>query len=111
MIKEVIKIKMETITMMESSIGKWGNSSAIRIPKNMLKDIGLNENSKVRISTHVLGDKKSIVIEPIEIEKKRKGIRQRVEDFYGLPFEQAIEENPYTLEEVDFGGPVGEEIW
>ena len=44
-------------------------------------------------------------------EKKSKTLKQRVEEFYGTDFETAVKENTYDYEEVDWGEPVGKEIW
>lgn len=41
-----------------TSIQRWGNSSAIRIPKRVLKQVGLSENDEVEI----LADETGIVI-------------------------------------------------
>lgn len=51
---------------METTIQKWGNSKGIRIPKQILKELGLNDGSKVDVIRQ--GDH-------IEIKKlKRKNI-------------------------------------
>jgi len=89
---------------MIATITKWGNSKGIRIPKPYLENLGLNENDIVNISI----DNDAIVIRK---SNKRKAIEQRFEEFYGIDFESAVEENPYDFELLDWGRSEGEEIW
>ena len=89
----------------ESSIVKWGNSQGVRIPKKMLDILGLKDNDKIELSLEASG----IMIKPIQ--KKFRNLKERVEEFYQVDFEKAIAENPYCFDEVDFGKPVGEEVW
>ena len=91
--------------MTESSLVKWGNSQGVRIPKKMLELLGIKDNDKLNI---VL-EESSIVITPTK--KRSKTLKERFEEFYQMDFEQAIANNPYTFEEVDFGGAVGDEVW
>jgi len=42
---------------------------------------------------------------------KHKTLKQRLEEFYGKDFETILKEHPYEYEEVDWGKPVGREIW
>ena len=74
--------------MMEAVVSKWGNSSAIRIPKQYLTDLGIKDNDKVNIS------KKGSVI-TIEKPHKPKSLRQLVEERTGMDFETYLENNPY----------------
>lgn len=37
---------------METRVQRWGNSLAVRIPKPLADEIGLKDNSPVRISLH-----------------------------------------------------------
>ncbi len=54
--------------MYSTQLNNWGNSQAIRIPKHILDDVGLNTNDKVEIE--VLDD--SIIIK----KKKPCSIRE-----------------------------------
>jgi antitoxin MazE len=91
---------------MTSTITKLGNSRGIRLPKPYLENLGIKENDTVDISLE--GD--TIIIKK-STKKKRKTIEQRFEEFYGVDFETAVRENPYDFEEIDWGPPVGDEIW
>lgn len=80
---------------MITSIKKWGNSQAIRIPKNILDSINLKENDEINITTK----ENLIVIE--KVDKKRKNIKELFADFEG----------EYEGIDIDWGSPVGDEIW
>jgi antitoxin MazE len=89
---------------MNAIIQKWGNSQGIRIPKIILEKLGFHENDKVEIITN----EDSIILKKAN-KPKHITLEERLEMFYGKPIEkiEAIEQ----LEELDFGKPVGEEIW
>lgn len=79
---------------MNVTIQKWGNSQGIRIPKTILDAVHWDENEKLTITTK---DDKII----IERAEKRKNIKDLFADFNG----------EYVPVEVNWGEPVGEEIW
>lgn len=76
------------------TIQKWGNSQGIRIPKSILKAVNWKADEELSVFTE--NDK--IIIEP---KKKRKNIVELFENFYG----------EYKPVEMEWGYPVGEEIW
>ena len=78
--------------MYNTQLNNWGNSQAIRIPKHILDDAGLNINDKVEIE--VLDD--SIVIK----KKKPYSIRELLKNETN---------SDYKYEEWDTGLPVAEE--
>ena len=80
---------------MKSTVQKWGNSLAIRIPKSFATEIDLSQGAEIDL---VLFENK-IQIEPI---KKKKLTLDEL-------LNQVTEENIH--EEVDTGTPVGKEIW
>lgn len=94
---------------MTATITKWGNSKGVRIPKVFLDALGLQENDKVDVS--ILNDtitmKKSTNVK----RKAHKTIEQRFEEFYGTDFETAVRDNPYDFPLIDWGEPVGDEVW
>jgi len=49
---------------MTTKLQKWGNSYAVRIPKNLIQDINLSRGSEIEIKYH----KQSLIIRP----KKQK---------------------------------------
>ncbi|RLA97646.1 MAG: transcriptional regulator/antitoxin, MazE [Deltaproteobacteria bacterium] len=82
---------------MLTKIQKWGNSQGVRIAKNILADAGLNVGDQVEIS--VKGG--SITISPAKRKRGRHNLEELVA---GIP-------ETYEASEVDWGEPVGKEIW
>lgn len=79
---------------MTTSIQKWGNSQGIRIPKILLDTVNWTENEEIIITVE---DGKLI----IEKTENRKNIKELFQDYKG----------EYKPEEIDWGSPVGDEIW
>lgn len=78
-----------------SSIKKWGNSLALRIPARVAQDLDLSENSTVQISS----DGMVAIIQPNRT--KKKSLKELVDA-----------SNPDNRHEaVDWGNPLGKEIW
>ncbi|OHD53599.1 MAG: multidrug transporter MatE [Spirochaetes bacterium GWF1_51_8] len=79
---------------MKSSVQKWGNSLAMRIPANYAKDVGLTEGSSVEM----IVEENRIVIFP---DKKNSKLEEKL-----------IKINDGNLhEESETGDAVGKEIW
>jgi len=76
---------------MEQIIKKWGNSLAIRLPKEVAKTLNLQEGSKIEINV----EKGKIVIRP---KKDLKEILSLISP-----------KNLHT--EVDWGQKSGNEVW
>jgi antitoxin MazE len=87
---------------MQTMIVKWGNSQGIRIPKAFLKTINVSENEPVDI---VLENEKIIIKKTNS--KKHRTIKERLVEFYGVDFGQ----NHIEPKEIDWGKPIGKEIW
>lgn len=81
---------------MKVKIQKWGNSLAVRIPKSFAVETDIEQNTVVDIS--VLEG--SIVVKP---EKRKAGLK--LEEL----LQDVTEENLHS--EIDFGKPVGKEVW
>jgi antitoxin MazE len=79
---------------MYTTIQKWGNSQAIRLPRSILEKTGLEEKDKVELVVK----EGSIVIVPA---KKHLTIRERAADYDGN----------YKPTEWDTSKPTGKEIW
>lgn len=77
-------------------ISKWGNSSAIRLPKAMMEDLGLKNGSVVRL------EKRDGAISVVPETRRIPTIREMVEEMERLGFEN----EPDT---VDWGPDVGSE--
>jgi len=87
---------------MRTTIVKWGNSQGIRIPKTFLQNMQISENDPVDI---VL-EKEKIIIKK-STTTKHKTIKERLVEFYGEDYEKIH----LKQEEIDWGKPVGKEIW
>jgi len=74
--------------MMEAVVSKWGNSSAVRIPKQFLADLGIADNDRVKIS------KKGNII-AIEKPTRVRSLRELVLSETGMTLEDYVKENPY----------------
>ncbi len=81
---------------MTTNIQKWGNSQGVRIPKILLDTVKWNENEQIVI----LVEDNKLVIEKAN-NKKRKNIKELFENYEG----------EYEPVQIDWGNPVGEEIW
>ena len=79
---------------MTTTIQKWGNSQGIRIPKFILEAVNWNDNENLVVKT----DNDKLIIEKAE---KRKNIMELFADFDG----------EYVPVEMNWGDPVGEEVW
>jgi len=82
---------------MLAKIQKWGNSQGLRLPKNLLADAQLGVGDEVDISV-----KDGIMI--VTPAKKIRG-KHRLKDLVAR-----IPKN-YQTGEVDWGEPVGKEVW
>lgn len=79
---------------MQSTIQKWGNSQAIRLPKSILETAQLGENEAVQI----IAEPDTIIIKKSS-SRKHKTLKERLAGFSGN----------YVFEEWDTGAPVGSE--
>jgi len=84
---------------MEIHISKWGNSLALRIPLNIVKDLNFVDGTKADI----MSDGKQIVITPIKPKKKRKSKKYNLAELVS-----GITENN-RHREIDDGRPIGNE--
>ncbi len=78
----------------DSTVKKWGNSLALRLPSSVIKDLGLSENSIVEI----VSDGKVATIKPAV---QQVNIGQLVAAI--------TSENMH--QQVDLNEPVGNEVW
>ena len=83
---------------MTTTIQKWGNSQAVRLPKAILESLLLKENDIVEITT--VND--SIVIcKAVRKRRAKISLEERFSDYTG----------EYDCVEYDWGSPVGKEAW
>ena len=80
---------------MQTTIVKWGNSRGVRLPKLLLESVNLSDNDIVEITA----DNNMLIIR--KSEKQSKIIEDLFKNFKG----------EYEPVEIDWGKPVGKEIW
>lgn len=80
---------------MRTKVQKWGNSLAVRIPKPLAEDVGLDDDTTVELSL----EDGTIVLKPVSPQRNEL---QKL-------LAQCTEENRH--EETDWGPPVGKEVW
>ena len=80
---------------METTIQKWGNSLAVRLPKHVVKKLSLREGTKVEVREQ----EKEVVIAPALIA--RLTLKERIK--------LVTAENLH--EETDWGPARGKEVW
>ena len=80
---------------MKVQIQKWGNSLALRIPKSFAVESRVEQGTMVEVSMEA----GRIVVEPVEMPE------YNLEDLVA----RITKRNRHA--EIDFGAPVGKEIW
>ena len=76
-----------------TTIQKWGNSQAVRLPKAILEMAQLNENDRVELKVQ----EGNLIIIPV---KKHKTLQERIAEYKG----------DYKCGEWDTGEPTGNEV-
>ena len=89
--------------VIQTNIRRWGNSQGIRLSKDLLAQMNLQDNDTVGINVY---DGK-MTIEKIN-KPKYLNLTERLEAFYERPIEEIYVE---STQEVDVGDPVGSEQW
>ena len=87
----------------QTNIRRWGNSQGIRLSKEILAQMNLQENDTVGINVY---DGK-MTVEKIN-KPKYLNLAERLEAFYKRPIDEIYVE---STQEVDVGDPKGNEIW
>ena len=87
----------------QTNIRRWGNSQGIRLSKEILAQMNLQENDTVGIN---ICDGK-MTVEKVN-KPKYLNLAERLEAFYKRPIEEIYVE---STQEVDVGDPKGNEIW
>lgn len=81
---------------MTATIRRWGNSAAVRIPRDILSQANLEEGTNVEF---ILTEEKEIMLRAV---RKRQTIQEIFAGYNG-GFLQS--------EEINWGKPQGEEVW
>jgi antitoxin MazE len=80
---------------MQVRVQKWGNSLAVRIPKPLAEDAEVREGTVLNLAV----SEGKVIATPVS--KKKMSLKQLL-----------AKVNKKTLhDEIDFGSPVGREIW
>jgi len=89
---------VETILLsfkMQTTVQKWGNSLAVRIPVSLSRETGINDGSSIDIS---VDDSGTIIIKPTTKKYILSDLLKKI--------------NSLNLhDEVQTGDPIGNEIW
>ena len=82
---------------MLSKIQKWGNSQGLRFTKALLQEARINVGDEVSVSV----ENGRIIVEPATKVRGRYDLKELASK---IPQE-------YQAEELDWGKPVGKEVW
>ena len=89
---------LEDLIMMTTTIQKWGNSQAIRIPKSILEALFLAEYDTVELA---VVDNSLVVSKKAGLRRAKKSLEERFENYAG----------DYKCCEYDWGKKAGMEVW
>lgn len=100
---ELNNLRKDNVYTIQTNIRRWGNSQGIRLTKEILAQMDLQENDTVGINVY---DGK-MTVEKIN-KPKYLNLEERLEAFYKRPIDEIYVE---STQEVDVGDPVGNEQW
>ena len=85
---------------MNTNLSKWGNSAAIRIPKAILDELKIDSNNFENISFD------------IDVEGSKSILKKKQEKTkFELLAEKSKGEKINPKEDIDWGNPIGKEVW
>ena len=96
-------LQKDNVYTIQTNIRKWGNSQGIRLSKEILTQMNLQENDTVGINVY---DGK-MTVEKVN-KPKYLNLTERLEAFYKRPIDEIYVE---STREIDVGDPVGNEQW
>jgi antitoxin MazE len=79
--------------MVKTNVRKWGNSQGIRLSKELMSQMNLNENDTIGISVN---DGK-MTIEKLN-GQKYFNLKERLEAFYNKPIDEVFVENTHEVD-------------
>lgn len=85
---------------MNTNLAKWGNSAAIRVPKAILEKLNIDSNNFEDISFD---------IDVVENKLILKKVQQKTK--FELLAEKSKGEKINPKDEIDWGNPIGKEVW
>jgi antitoxin MazE len=88
------------VISLKIKLTKWGNSAAIRIPKTVLEELNINYNviESVSFVVNIEGDK-------LILKKNQEKTK------FELLAEQSEGEKLNPKIDIDWGDPIGKEVW
>ena len=98
-----ISTQKENSYTIQTNIRRWGNSQGIRLSKEILAQMNLQENDTVGINVY----NGKMTVEKIN-KPKYLNLEERLGAFYKRPIDEIYVE---STQEVDVGAPVGNEQW
>lgn len=96
-------VQKERHYAVQTNIRRWGNSQGIRLSKEILAQMNLQEDDTIGINI----DDGKMIIEKVN-KPKYLNLTERLEAFYKRPIEEIYVEG---TQEVDAGAPAGNEQW
>ena len=100
--EESMMQKEKTYTI-QTNVRRWGNSQGIRLTKEIMSQMNLQENDSIGIN--IIDGK--MTVEKIN-KPKYLNLAERLETFYKRPIDEIYVE---STQEVDVGDPKGNEMW
>lgn len=100
---ELNNLRKDNVYTIQTNIRRWGNSQGIRLTKEILAQMDLQENDTVGIKVY---DGK-MTVEKIN-KPKYLNLAERLGAFYKRPIDEIYVE---STQEVDVGDSVGNEQW
>ena len=99
-------------TTMKTTLSKWGNSQGFRVPKEVCDMLGIHLGAKADVSVDASCSRMTLTFEKPERTFRRTRnvtIEELFENYEG-GYEPPADW-PATGNEVDWGQPVGKEVW
>ena len=100
---EANTIQKERTYTIQTNVRRWGNSQGIRLTKEIMSQMNLQENDTIGIN--IIDGK--MTVEKIN-KPKYLNLTERLEAFYKRPIDEIYVE---STQEVEVGDPKGNEIW
>ena len=97
---------------MQTTLAKWGNSQGLRIPKEACDLLGIGIGDKARVTVDMSGSRIVLTFEHPgrTFHRTRKVTIEELFEGYEGAYEPPTDW-PTVGSEVDWGQPVGEEVW
>lgn len=89
---------------MSVALKKWGNGHGVHISQAIIDQMQWSENEKLDLKPTSEG---LLLIK----QTPCKSIKEKYEEFYGKPYDEIDFSDAPDISEIDWGDPVGKEIW